>query len=240
MALVLAPLSAVMSAAPARAAQSASDPCTRSGFFPTSISGRTHNNTNVQLTRTFLEKGVSNEWHPEPAQVIAPKKMNDWCVNAQLGSAMKVEYSTPDGTKVLFVADQFVLASPSARCEVSGPSAARLVCRAGITKLAWDDSRAVFDLFGQGDAGAAPGPGPGSGPTITCAFVRDMGRSGDVVTGELCRGVPIGFDGEAQLEGRDQDSGDLKAFLCANVQLTQVESPQGFSLVTRGTRCRTQ
>lgn len=233
-ALILAPLSAVMTAAPALAAQPPSKSCIRSGFFPTSIAGRTDNNTNVPLTRTFLEKGVTNEWHPEPAQVVAAKQMDEWCVNAQLGSAMKVEYTTPDGTKILMVADQYVLASPSARCEVSGPSAALLDCRASITKMVYDDSRAVFMLFGKSDVGAGPLP------TITCASLRDRGRPGDLVTGELCRGVAVDFDGAARLDGRDTDSGAMKSYACVNVQLMQMEGPQGFSLVARGTQCKTQ
>ena len=65
-ALILAPLTAVMDAAPAVAAPAAqSEQCVRTGFFPTSIEGATYNRSNVALTRTFTEKGVTNSWHPD-------------------------------------------------------------------------------------------------------------------------------------------------------------------------------
>ena len=70
-ALILAPLTAIAGAAPAVAAPAAqSVQCVRTGFFPTSINGVTYNQSNVALTRTFTEKGVTNSWHPEPAARI--------------------------------------------------------------------------------------------------------------------------------------------------------------------------
>jgi hypothetical protein len=229
-ALILAPLT-VGTAAPAFAAAPVQQSCIRSGFFPTSISGRTTNSTKVPLVRTFLEKGVTNEWRKMPTEVLFPHESDDWCVNAQLGSAMKVEYKTPDGTKFLLMADQYALASPSARCEVSGPSAALLDCRASISKTAYDDSRAVFTLVAKSDVGAGPLP------TVTCAFLSDRGRPGDLVTGELCRGATSDFDGAARLEGRDTDDGAMKSYACVNVRLQQVEGQQGFSVAARGTQC---
>ena len=233
MALILTPLIAVVSAPPASASTPEWVECVRTGFLPTSIAGRTDNRTQVPLTRTYDEKGVTNSWNPEPAQSIAAGKDDRWCVNAYFGSAMKVEYTTPDGTKVLFVAEQYALAAPSARCELSGPSAALLDCSARIVKTAFDDSRATFVLIGKGNAGGAL-------PTITCASLRDRGRPGDLVTGESCRGVAIGFDGPARLEGRDQDDGEMKSFACRSVQLSQLEGPQGFYLVTKGQQCKPQ
>ena len=135
-ALILAPLTAVMGAAPAAAAPAAlSVSCIRTGFLPTSINGVTYNQSNVALTRTFTEKGVTNSWHPEPAaRIERPSEgrtatTDQWCVNAQFGSAMKVGYKTPDGTTVTFAADQYVLQNPNASCSVSGPSAGQLTCR---------------------------------------------------------------------------------------------------------------
>ena len=233
LALILAALSAVMSAAPAVAAPAArSEPCVRAGFFPTSINGITFNYSDLLLTRTFTEKGVTNSWHPDPAARIAPGRFDDWCVNAQFGSAMKVEYKAPDGTRILFEADQYVLSSPHSRCEVSGPSAVLLICTTSITKLDFDDSRAVFNVFGKGDVGTAPLP------TVSCALLRDPGRTGDVVTGELCRGVAIGFRGTARLEGRDRDDGQVKSYACVEVEVSQVRDTQSSFLVARGTRCR--
>lgn len=233
-ALILAPLTAVMGAAPAVAAPAAqSESCVRTGFFPTSIEGVTSNKSSVTLTRTFSEKGVTNSWHPEPAAEIAPGKSDDWCVNAQFGSAMRVEYKTPDGTNLLFAADQYVLSSPTSRCEVSGPSAVLLTCHARIHDFAFDDSRAVFTVIGKGDVGSAPLP------TVSCALFRDRGRLGFLVMGELCRGVAIGFHGAARLEGRDRDDGEVKSYACVEVEVTQVrDADDSTFLVARGVRCR--
>jgi hypothetical protein len=227
MALVLAPVFAVVTAAPASAAVPEWVECVRTGFFPTSIAGRTDNRTQVPLTRTYDEKGVSNTWQPEPAPTIAAGQDDRWCVNAIFGSAMKVEYATPDGTKVLFVADQYTLATPSARCELSGPSAALLDCTARIVKTSFDDSRATFTVTGRGNAG-------GDLPTVTCSFLMDRGTSGGLVTGQLCRGVDIGFDDPARVS---EDSGERRTYLCADVKLTQERSPQGSFLVIKATRC---
>jgi hypothetical protein len=169
---------------------------------------------------------VTNAWQPEPAQAIAPKNIDRWCVNAVFGSAMKVEYTTPDATKVLFIADQLTFASPSARCEVSGPSAAILECRTHIQKHRFDDSRAVFTLIGRGNAG-------GTLPTVSCAFVYDSGSPNGVIRGDLCSGVPDGFDGPARVV---EASGDRRSFLCADVKLTVQNDQHGSFLVIKGTR----
>ena len=102
-----------------------------------------------------------------------------------------MEYTTPDGTKILLVADQFVLSKPSSRCEVSGPSTVLLICDTRIVNQSYDDSIAHFGVWGKGDLGKAPLP------TVTCDTLRDPGHPGDDVSGEACSGVPPFFDGPA-------------------------------------------
>ena len=238
-ALILAPLTAVMDAAPAVAAPAAqSEQCVRTGFFPTSIEGATYNRSNVALTRTFTEKGVTNSWHPEPAPQIAPGGFNPWCVNAQLGSAMRVGYKSPDGTAVIFAADQYVLSNPNASCNVSGPSAGQLTCRAEIRKSNYDDAGAVFTVEGKGGVGIPPPPPPPAEATVSCAFLQDRGRDGGLVTGDLCSGVDVGFNGTARLKGFDRDDGE-KSYDCAEVRVTLERSPDGSTYrAARGTRCQ--
>ena len=90
---------------------------------------------------------------------------DQWCVNAQFGSAIRVGYKTPDGTTVIFAADQYVLSNPNASCTVSGPSAGLLTCRAQIHKSSYDDSFATFTVQGKGDVGIPPP----AAFTISCA-----------------------------------------------------------------------
>jgi hypothetical protein len=239
-ALILAPLTAVMGAAPAAAAPAAqSVSCIRTGFLPTSINGVTYNQSNVALTRTFTEKGVTNSWHPEPAaRIERPSEgrtatTDQWCVNAQFGSAMKVGYKTPDGTTVTFAADQYVLQSPNASCSVSGPSAGQLTCGTHISKSTYDDSYATFVVAGKGDVGSPPPPET----TISCASLQDRGRDGGLVTGDLCSGV-VGFNGTARLKGFDRDDGE-RSYDCAEVRVTLERSADGSTYrAARGTRCQ--
>jgi hypothetical protein len=174
--LILAPLTAVTGAAPAAAAPAApSGWCVRTGFFPTSIGGYTFNYSDVALTRTFTEKGVTNSWHPEPAAKIKSGGIDRWCVNAQFGSAMRVAYKTPDGTTVIFTADQYVLSNPNASCDVSGPSARALACQVRISKPSFDDSEADFAVYGKGDVGLPPRPGAQASPTPSSAILGATG-----------------------------------------------------------------
>jgi hypothetical protein len=226
MAVVLGPISAVVGAVPASAAAPGWVDCVRSGFLPTSIEGKTLNLTRVQLTRTASDKtGFESSWAPEPAAVIAPKNVDHWCVNAVLGLTMRVEYATPDGSKVEFRAAQNPLASPTASCQVSGPSAPLLECRAEIHKTRFDDSSAMFTLTGAGDAG-------GQLPTLSCASLFEQ-RVGFVL-GDLCSGVAIGFHDAARLV---ETSRDRKEYLCAEVNVTQERMGNAFFLVLKAHKC---
>jgi hypothetical protein len=226
MGLVLVPVSAVVAAAPASAAATEWVECVRSGFLPTSIEGKTLNVTQVQLTRTASEKtGIDSAWRPEPAAVIGPKNLDHWCVNAVLGTTMRVEYTTPDGTKVEFRAAQNPLAAPAASCQVSGPSAPLLECRAEIQKARFDDSGAMFTLTGAGNAG-------GLLPTVRCATLFEQ-RVGFVL-GDLCSGVAIGFNDAARLV---ETSRDRREYLCADVHVTQERNEKGYFLVLKAHRC---
>ena len=177
-ALILAPLTALMSAAPAVAAPAAqSEQCVRTGFFPTSIEGATYNRSNVALTRTFTEKGVTNSWHPEPAPQIAPGGFDPLVRQRAARQRHEGRVQDADGTTVIFAADQYVLQNPNASCNVSGPSAGQLTCRAEIRKSSYDDAGAVFTVEGKGDVGIPPPPPPPR-PRSAAPFCRTEGAMG--------------------------------------------------------------
>ena len=168
----------------------------------------------------------------------APKRgthatTDQWCVNAQFGSAIKVGYKTPDGTTVTFAADQYVLQNPNASCSVSGPSAGQLTCGTHISKSTYDDSYATFVVAGKGVVGSPPPPET----TISCASLQDRGRDGGLVTGDLCSGV-VGFNGTARLKGHDPNDGE-RSYDCAEVRVTLERSADGSTYrAARGTRCQ--
>ena len=58
------------------------------------------------------------------------------------------------------------------------------------------------------------------------------------MTGDLCSGVDVGFNGTARLKGFDRDDGE-KSYDCAEVRVTLERSPDGSTYrAVRGTRCQ--
>ncbi len=124
---------------PARNAAAAPDQdpyreCT-TGRLATSMTGITRNDTGVELTRVYDEKGVLNTWGRQPSASLAPRASDRWCVYAHhFGTAMKVEYALPGGDKVAFAADRYLFGDASARCELSGPTRDSYSCRAHVSQ----------------------------------------------------------------------------------------------------------
>ena len=109
---------------------SAAPPECKQQFLTATIDGDTHNQTGLPLTRSFLEKGLTNSWAEEPAAALpAHRSDNQWCVYARgFGAAMKVNYALPDGTTVFFEAWRYEVGDPGARCDILGPSATAYRC----------------------------------------------------------------------------------------------------------------
>jgi len=109
---------------------SAAPPACNQQFLTAAIDGDTHNQTGLPLTRTFVEKGLTNIWAEEPATTLpAHGSDNQWCVYARgFGAAMKVHYALPDGTTVFFEAWRYEVGDPGARCDILGPSATEFRC----------------------------------------------------------------------------------------------------------------
>jgi hypothetical protein len=118
-------------------------------FVTSSVTGHTQNRTKLPLTRTGIEKGITNSWGDEPATALKPHELDVWCVYAQgFGAAMKVNYALPDGTTAFYEAWRYQFGS-GARCDVLGPSAADYRChaRGWAHPEGGRDADARFDLI---------------------------------------------------------------------------------------------
>ena len=146
-------LVATMTVTTGEAAQAAPPnppPCRGLGVA-TSIDGTTRNHTKFALKRTYIEKGVINFFEPEPALQIAPKDSNNWCALAfAFGTAIKVNYSLPDGTVVRFAAERYLTGIGDSSCSVVGPSAGDITCSTELLSRRNTRISANFSVFDRG------------------------------------------------------------------------------------------
>lgn len=103
-----------------------------STFGHTGIPGVVINETGTHLKRTFVEHGPGTGFFkPEPPAEVPANTISPWCVGSHFGvEAMQVDYVTPNGERVHFLA-YYASLTPTgglnASCSISGVSQSRAV-----------------------------------------------------------------------------------------------------------------